>query len=209
MKINYIVFCLLNFLIGSFNISFAQNFDIHTLKEINVHRNTSLDDPMKFISNTEGYIGVGLPLSVAAIGLLEHDKKLVDKGVNMATALAFASVQTYVLKRVINRDRPSVTYPFIQAFENERHYSFPSGHTSNAFVTATSLSLNLKKWYIILPSFTWACAVGYSRMHLGMHYPSDVAAGALLGAGSAWVTYKANRLIKAYYMKRYFNKEHP
>lgn len=71
----------------------------------------------------------------------------------------------------------------------------PSGHTSTAFATATSLSLAYPKWYVVAPSFVWAGAIGYSRMHLGVHYPSDVLAGAIVGSGSAYLTYKANQWI--------------
>jgi membrane-associated phospholipid phosphatase len=53
----------------------------------------------------------------------------------------------------------------------------------------------------VVPAYTWASAVGYSRMHLGVHYPSDVLAGALLGAGSAWVTYKLNKWLQQTYLK--------
>lgn len=181
----------------------AQNFDINTLKQINVNRNTKLDEPMKFISNSEGYIGVGVPVTVCLAAWIQHDKTLAEKGIQMSLALAANTFTTFALKRIINRDRPSITYPYLQAFESERHYSFPSGHTSNAFCDATSLSLNFKKWYVIVPAYTWACAVGYSRMHLGMHYPSDVLAGAIVGAGSAWVTYKSNKWIKHYFTERY------
>ncbi len=51
------------------------------------------------------------------------------------------------------------------------------------------------KWYIIAPSFAWASAVGYSRMHLGVHYPSDVVSGAIVGSGSAYISYKLNKWI--------------
>jgi membrane-associated phospholipid phosphatase len=74
----------------------------------------------------------------------------------------------------------------------ESSASFPSGHTSIAFATATALSLKYPKWYVIAPASIWACSVGYSRMNLGVHYPSDVFAGAVLGAGSAFLTYKIN-----------------
>lgn len=187
----------------------AQNFDINTLKKINVERNKKLDGSMKFVSNSEGYIGVGLPVSVCITAIASRDKKLLEKGVNMSLALAANSITTYALKRIINRDRPVVTYPYLQAFETEKHYSFPSGHTSNAFCNATSLSLNFKKWYVVVPAYAWACSVGYSRMHLGMHYPSDVFAGALVGAGSALITYKANQWIKRYYIAKYTSKTQP
>ena len=78
------------------------------------------------------------------------------------------------LKFAINRKRPFVTYPDIEKIASAGSKSFPSGHTSDAFATATSLSLAFPKWYVITPSFVWACAVGYSRMDLGVHYPSDV-----------------------------------
>lgn len=43
------------------------------------------------------------------------------------------------------------------------------------------------KWYVIAPAFLWAGSVSYSRMYLGVHYPTDVAAGAALGVGSTFI----------------------
>ena len=74
-------------------------------------------------------------------------------------------------------------------------WSFPSGHTSSAFALATSLSIVYPKWYVIVPSYLWASSVGYSRMHLGVHYPSDVLAGALVGTGSAFLSHALNKCI--------------
>lgn len=73
--------------------------------------------------------------------------------------------------------------------------SFPSGHTSAAFVIATALSIAFPKRYVIVFSFLWAFATGYSRMYLGVHYPSDVIAGAIVGIGSAFIIYKINKYI--------------
>lgn len=177
----------------------AQNMDINLLREININRNKNWDGTAKLISKTEGAISVLTPVSVVLVSAIERDGKLFQQGINMSFALVAASARTYILKRVVNRSRPLDTYPDIDALEVEHDYSFPSGHTTSAFVTATSLSLNLRKWYVIIPSYAWAGAVGYARLHQGVHYPSDVLAGAIIGAGSAWLTYKANKMIKSYY----------
>ena len=118
------------------------------------------------------------------------------KGIYLAESVLVSGFVTISMKYAIQRDRPFVTYPDIQKLTGAGSPSFPSGHTSEAFATATSLSLAFPKWYVIAPSFLWASAAGYSRMHLGVHYPSDVLVGALVGAGSAWVCHELN--------KRYF-----
>ena len=65
-------------------------------------------------------------------------------------------------------------------------YSFPSGHSAMAFTVATSLSLAYPKWYVIAPSYVWATSIAVSRNWLGVHYPSDVVVGALVGTGVAF-----------------------
>ena len=181
----------------------AQHIDIDLLRKINLNRNTSWDQPMELTSITGHAFGIAAPISICAAAWVKKDPKLLEKGVNMSIAFVINTGSTFVLKRVVDRTRPAARYPDIQSFENERNHSFPSGHTSSAFVTATSLSLNFKKWYVIVPSYAWAAAVGYSRLHLGAHYPSDVLGGAVLGAGSALVTYKANQWLKSYFTKKY------
>ena len=194
------------FLLLISNHLFAQNFDINALKEINLNRNKNLDGTMQFISNSEYAVGIATPLFVCGMGLLNKDTSIIQKGINMSLAVIANTGATYILKITVNRDRPAVTYPFLKPLATETTYSFPSGHTSNAFCTATSLSLNFRKWYIIAPSYLWASSVAYSRMHIGVHYPSDVFAGAVLGAGSAWVTYQVNKKIRSYYFKKKIRK---
>ena len=107
------------------------------------------------------------------------------------------------LKHAVNRARPFETYPDVQKLSAGGSSSFPSGHTSDAFSTATSLSLAFPKWYVIAPSYTYDTLVGYSRMHLGVHYPSDVLAGAIVGAGSAFLCYKAQKWLNHRNRKSY------
>jgi membrane-associated phospholipid phosphatase len=176
---------------------FAQNFDIDLLRKINLERNTALDPTFKLITNSVGPLGIGTPLLVTSIGLIEHDQTLKNKGYYIGATLLSSALITTTLKYTIDRDRPFVTYPDIQKLSAAGSPSFPSGHTSEAFATATSLSIAFPKWYVIAPAYVWASAAAYSRMHLGVHYPTDVLAGAIIGAGSAWLCKVLNeKLVK-------------
>jgi membrane-associated phospholipid phosphatase len=63
--------------------------------------------------------------------------------------------------------------------------SFPSGHAASAFAFATAASAELPQ--VSLPLYGLATIVGYSRVHVGVHYPSDVLTGAVLGSAIATV----------------------
>ena len=173
----------------------AQNVDIDVLKKININRNTSLDGTFKSISQTAVPISVATPILIYTLGMINNDSVAKQKALFIGETFLASAFITVVSKKIIKTDRPYDTYPMVQPVVSEASYSMPSGHTSTAFASATSLSLAYPKWYVVAPSFVWAGAIGYSRMHLGVHYPSDVLAGALVGSGSAYLTYKANQWI--------------
>lgn len=174
---------------------YSQNLDIRILRHINVNRNERLDGAFTTITNSVAPISIAAPILVFGTGLIEKDKTIQQKGLMMGASFLTATIISTGMKHAINRTRPFVTYPDIQKVASGGSPSFPSGHTSDAFATATSLSLAFPKWYVIAPSYVYASAVGYSRMHLGVHYPSDVLAGAIIGAGSAYLCYKAQKWI--------------
>ncbi|MEP7116359.1 MAG: phosphatase PAP2 family protein [Acidobacteriota bacterium] len=104
----------------------------------------------------------------------------------LAVALAYV-VASGVVKPLVGRVRPSFT-PSLAArvLEVQPHTSasFPSGHAATAVAGAMAGAL-------IVPAATWplwalAALVSYSRIYVGVHYPSDVIGGALLGAACAW-----------------------
>ncbi len=175
----------------------AQNWDIDLLKEINLERNKSLDPSFKFITNSVSSMSIGAPIAVLGIGIIQKDSSLKSKGIFMVEAFCVNAFTTTALKLAFKRDRPFVTYPFLDKQAEAGSYSFPSGHTSTAFTIATSLSMAFPKWYVVVPSYVYACAAGYSRMHLGVHYPSDVLAGAIVGASSAVLSQYLQRKICA------------
>lgn len=169
----------------------AQNPDINILKQINVHRNTSLDGMFDGISRSVAPVGLFVPLVFFGGFIKSNGKELKNETMVIAGSLVLSTALSYTLKSVFDRERPYNAYSFIQnPGPPESSSSFPSNHTSIAFSTATSLSLLYPRWYIIVPSYCWAGAVGYSRMHLGVHYPADVLGGMITGAGSAWLCCK-------------------
>ena len=177
------------FLICFCSFSFGQNTDIDMLRNINLNRNKSFDRPLQFISDSDSPVTLGVPAGILMIAAIKRDTTLAIKGFAVGGSLLITGIVTAGMKYGFDRDRPFVTYPDIEKLSNGGSPSFPSGHTSSAFSVATSLTLAWPRWYVAAPSFLYASAVGYSRMHLGVHYPSDVAVGALIGAGSSWLSH--------------------
>jgi membrane-associated phospholipid phosphatase len=186
--------------------TFGQNPDIDILKEINLNRNASFDSKMQFLTNTSDFVALGTPITLLTVGFIKDDANLKKEGLNAAVAVVGTYGLGYILKNTVKRNRPYVTYPFIQNYKVENDSSFPSGSTSIAFSSATSLSLSYPKWYVIAPSALYAAGVGYSRLHLGVHYPSDVLAGALIGVGSAFASRGLNKMLLNEFRKRKLKK---
>lgn len=195
-KFNCIIFLFLSIVLGN-----AQNLDVDLLKKININRNTDLDPTFKTITNSAISISIATPVVIYSIGLIQKDSLMKQKALFIGESFLASALITTVLKDVIRRERPYVKHPEIQPLSLEGSYSMPSGHTSTAFATATSLSMAYPKWYVVVPSFVWASSVGYSRMHLGVHYPSDVFIGAIVGSSSVYVTRKLNQWLDRKYNK--------
>ena len=186
------------FFIGFQKKTYSQNFDYDVIKNLQDNRTTAGVDFNIFVTNTAPYLSVGTPIIMFGVGLLVHNSDLQDKGLQTGIAVGATIVETYALKKIFDRPRPFVMHPELMPITLEADASFPSGHTSAAFSLATSLSLNYPKWYIIAPSFLWASATGYSRMYMGVHYPTDVLAGAVLGAGTSWLAYEINKKLSSH-----------
>lgn len=174
----------------------AQNFDINLLKSINQSKSAFKDDYASVASKSVTPVVIAVPVSMFAAGWANNDKKLKLDAAYFAGGYILSSIITQGSKRIVQRERPFDKYPFIQKRDDGGGYSFPSGHTASAFYTATALSISYPKWYVIVPTYLWASSVAWARMYQGVHYPTDVLAGAIVGAGSAWVAYKVGKWVE-------------
>ncbi len=176
---------------------FSQTFEVDILKTINKNNMPCWDNTMKGYSFTAYPVGIVTPLAVLSHGYLRKDKALTRNGYKSAITVAFAMTLSTGLKYTVNRERPFNKYPFdIIRRDDVGTASFPSGHTTAAFASATSLSLTYKKWYVTVPAFAYAGLMGYSRMRLGVHYPSDVLGGMFLGIGSGILTWQLDKILQ-------------
>lgn len=67
--------------------------------------------------------------------------------------------------------------------------SYPSGHAAMAFAVATALALTYRRWWAWLATFSIASLIALSRVYLGLHYPSDIFGGAVVGIGAGAACY--------------------
>jgi membrane-associated phospholipid phosphatase len=174
----------------------AQHLNTHLLQNIYGPIQPTNVSVEKFLSSTATPVSLALPAGLLIAGFSTKNKTLQSQGWQALGGFVIGNAVTQITKRIVLRERPFIAQPslFVARIEGEEpNYSFPSGHTTTAFATATTLAINYRKWYVIVPAYAWAGAIGYSRMRLGVHYPSDVLAGAVTGAAGAWLSYKIQK----------------
>lgn len=114
-------------------------------------------------------------IALPTIGLGMSLNEPTNKGtVQWLESFVTTTVVTQTLKYSINRERP-----------NGGDLSFPSGHTSSAFQGAAFIYKRYGEQYGI-PAYLLASMVGYSRVHAGVHYWSDVVVGAAIGIAASY-----------------------
>ena len=171
----------------------AQGVDYDILCTLQQNRTPAFDRMMVWTSNSL-VLAPSVPAGLLIGGLIADNQTLLNVGTATGISFLTAAVVTEAVKFAVHRPRPYITYTDdLVPVKTTVGYSFPSGHTSLTFAVATSLSLSSKKWYVVAPSMLWAAGVAFSRLYLGVHYPSDVLTGMAVGILSGFAGYWLSR----------------
>jgi undecaprenyl-diphosphatase len=139
--------------------------------------------PSLSIAGNLGAIWLVLLAALATLGG-EPGRKMALAGL-AAFAIGFAASE--LVKEITVRPRPFLSLSDARLLVSApSSYAFPSGHATSAFAAASGAVLTAKKLLGRVPPWGWAmlalaAAISYSRLYVGVHYPTDVAAGVLLG----------------------------
>lgn len=187
------LFLLFLVLLSPFNIS-GQNPDINLLHKLNAPYEQNLGTWLR-LTNSAYWIPPAYVVSNLTYGIIADDRVARSYALEGTISVALSAAITQGLKSLVGRERPAQAYPeLIRTYSITKSKSFPSGHSAVTFATASAMAYQGKRWFVTVPVFSWSTTIGYSRMRLGKHYPTDVLVGAAIGVGSGifghWLTQK-------------------
>ncbi len=151
------------------------SYELDFLRMIEGIRNGFLD---KFFETVTMLGEETLLIILMAVIYFMYDKALAKK-LFFITAMSLSL--NCIVKNFVKRPRPFTRGISCVREETATGYSFPSGHTQTFSTWSNALAVNLRKKRLIYITLTLSILVGFSRLYLGAHYPSDVVAGLIFG----------------------------
>ncbi len=158
-------------------------------------QNPILDSIMPIFTHFGGFKFLVLILiAVILFAKISRRETLKKVAIIALVALLFSGAIAVVLKHVVHEPRPFMTLDNVHLLITEDDLnSFPSGHTTSTIAVVTALILNMKelakKHYLIIDIVLvlFAILIPFSRMYVGVHYPGDILAGAIIGLFGAFL----------------------
>ena len=166
----------------------VERVDLAVYRAIAATPTPRLDGAMRRLSQAANYsrLSIASAAVLASIGGPRGRRAAVLGLSCVASTATFVNLLVKPVGRRPRPDRAGAEVPAARQVDLPDSRSFPSGHTAAAVAFATGVSRVLPA--VGVPLHSLAAAVGYSRVHTGVHYPGDVIGGALLGAMVADVT---------------------
>lgn len=183
----------------------VMGFDNELYRGVQRNRSIMSDNTAKIIQSFGSYTSFGIIGSFYIYSMARRSYKELNVTRDLVAASIISGLITFSLKVIAGRSRPIQqrgTYKF-KPFGGD--HSFPSGHTTQAFVLASVISSSYESKWVWGISYTLASLVGLARVHQQAHFPSDVVAGAIIGTsvGRGIVDYNKG-LKKEIYPKTFF-----
>jgi membrane-associated phospholipid phosphatase len=169
----------------------AERVDVAVYTAIAATPTPALDDAMRRLASAADNSRISFAIAgVLALTRGAQGRRAALAGVS-AVAVTSATVNLLIkpLARRRRPDRELAAVPIERHVEMPTTRSFPSGHTAAAFAFATAVGDVLP--HDAIPLAGLAFAVGYSRVHTGVHFPGDVTLGAVIGTTLAQLTVRA------------------
>lgn len=165
-----------------------------------IQQNIRGEDATDFWESMTDLGNMGAIWIAIALALFVYRRTRLCGATAMLAIVINTLVSNVILKNWVARPRPFLTHPELHPLIHlPTDFSFPSGHTSCAFAVAFVIYALLPKRYSI-PALLVAAFVGLSRLYLGVHYPTDVLAGVLIGLGAAMLAIWCVRRCKGRWM---------
>ena len=182
-------------------IEFLIDLDVNFFLFLNGLHTPWMDGIMFFISGKKEWIPLYLIFVIMIIRHFKWQSIWVFLGIGL-TILLSDQLTSGIMKPFFARLRPSQSPDLDGLVHIVNGYTggmfgFASSHAANSFGLATFLWLIFRvrhRWFVWI--FLWAFVVAYSRIYLGVHYPGDIAVGALIGSGFGYLSYLFQRYAR-------------
>jgi membrane-associated phospholipid phosphatase len=157
--------------------------DTAVLQAVHALDSQVLNSVVPIVTNLGGMAGVVI-LTLLAIVLLVMRRRIRD-AITVGAGVGGAALLNLILKSIFQRDRPQLWERIV----TENSFSFPSGHAMASSALALSIVLicwrTRYRWWAVAGAGIYMVVIGFTRLYLGVHYPSDIVAG--WSASAVWV----------------------